>query len=99
MIPICLTSMSHVLTLFHHPYETKQLYTISINICVGQIKNAEESDNEDEDSVSKKFRKKKRKGKSDLQKKINTKSPWTGDSGSRYVSYCFFVCIYIYVFK
>ncbi|VVC44492.1 Hypothetical protein CINCED_3A013054 [Cinara cedri] len=46
------------------------------------IKNADESDNDDEDLISKKFKKKKRKGKSDSHKKINPKSPWTGDSES-----------------
>lgn len=58
--------------------------------------NVEDSDNEDEDLISKKFKKKKRKGKSDSQKKINAKSPWTGDSESRY-PLMLFLCIYIYI--
>lgn len=44
---------------------------------------ADEESEDEEDPVSKKFKKRKRKGKSDSLKTLNVKNPWNVDSESR----------------
>jgi hypothetical protein len=50
------------------------------------METAEESDDDEEDPISKKYKKRKRKGKPDSLKKINMVNPWNVDSESRYIT-------------
>lgn len=47
------------------------------------MENELSDDEDEEDPISKKFKKRKRKGKPDSLKKLNVRNPWNVDSESR----------------